>query len=82
MIVADREFSDDYVEDGHEGGIGALDLCCSLCSRICESLCLKNISCHHTSFSRIYHWTDGTMYPIDLQELQNIQGVGAGKAKR
>ena len=23
-----------------------------------------------------------TMYPIDLQELQNIQGVGAGKAKR
>ena len=23
-----------------------------------------------------------TMYPISLQELQNIQGVGAGKAKR
>ena len=23
-----------------------------------------------------------TMYPINLQELQNIQGVGAGKAKR
>ena len=23
-----------------------------------------------------------TMYPIDMQELQNIQGVGAGKAKR
>lgn len=23
-----------------------------------------------------------TMYPHDLQELQNIQGVGAGKAKR
>ena len=23
-----------------------------------------------------------TMYPVDLQELQNIQGVGAGKAKR
>ena len=23
-----------------------------------------------------------TMYPVDLNELQNIQGVGAGKAKR
>ncbi len=23
-----------------------------------------------------------TMYPVNMQELQNVQGVGAGKAKR
>ena len=83
MIVADREFSDDYVEDGHEGGIGALDpMLLSMLKDLRKSMSKKHKLPPYVIFQDISLEQMATMYPIDLQELQNIQGVGAGKAKR
>ena len=83
MIVADKEFSDDYVEDGHEGGIGALDpMLLYMLKDLRKSMSKKHKLPPYVIFKDISLEQMATMYPIDLQELQNIQGVGAGKAKR
>ncbi|MBP5388221.1 MAG: DNA helicase RecQ [Prevotella sp.] len=82
MIVEDTEFKDDYEEESTEGG-GALDpelysMLKDLRKRVARKLNIPP----YVIFQDISLEQMATMYPITLQELQNIQGVGAGKAKR
>ena len=46
-----------------------------------KNLVYRAIDTIRTAYN-ISYGVDATMYPVDMQELQNIQGVGAGKAKR
>ena len=85
MIVADKEFKDDYVESGHDSGNNVEALDPSLFAML--KALRKNVAKKHklppyVIFQDISLEQMATMYPHDLQELQNIQGVGAGKAKR
>lgn len=82
MIVEDNEFNESCEEENHEGG-AALDptlfnMLKDLRKRIAQKAKLPS----YVIFQDISLEQMATMYPIDLQELQNIQGVGAGKAKR
>ena len=83
MIVKDTEFKDDYEDDMSEGGGGALD---QELYAILRDLRKKMATKLHVPPYVIFQDPSleqmATMYPITLQELQNIQGVGAGKAKR
>ena len=83
MIVKDTEFKDDYDEDAAEGAASALD---PELYAILKDLRKKMSKQLHVPPYVIFQDPSleqmATMYPITLQELQNIQGVGAGKAKR
>lgn len=83
MIVADKEFKDDYVETTHEGGTGALDPALyNMLKDLRKTVAKKHHLPPYVIFQDISLEQMATMYPVDIQELQNIQGVGAGKAKR
>ena len=83
MIVKDTEFKDDYEDDSMDSAAGALDpelfaMLKDLRKRMSKKLNLPPyVIFQDPSLEQM-----ATMYPVTLQELQNIQGVGAGKAKR
>lgn len=84
MIVEDREFKDDYEEESaHEGGSGALDpQLYAMLKDLRKGIAKKHKLPPYVIFQDVSLEQMATMYPVNLQELQNIQGVGAGKAKR
>lgn len=83
MIVEDTEFKDDEDDEANEATGSALDP--ELYSMLKD---LRKNMAHKMEVPPYVIFQDpsleqmATMYPITLQELQNIQGVGAGKAKR
>ena len=83
MIVKDTEFKDEYEDDSMESGASTLDpelfsMLKDLRKRMSKKLNLPPyVIFQDPSLEQM-----ATMYPITLQELQNIQGVGAGKANR
>ncbi len=82
MIVEDTEFKDEYEEESTEVG-GALDPeLYSMLKDLRKRMSRKLNVPPYVIFQDISLEQMATMYPITLQELQNIQGVGAGKAKR
>ncbi len=82
MIVEDTEFKDDYEEDSGNGG-GALDPELYAMLKDLRKDMSKRLGVPpYVIFQDISLEQMATMYPITLQELQNVQGVGAGKAKR
>ncbi len=84
MIVEDNEFKDDYEEtSGEAEGTSALDPeLFSMLKDLRKKVAKKHNLPPYVIFQDVSLEQMATMYPIDLQELQNIQGVGAGKAKR
>ena len=84
MIVKDAEFSDDYDSSSdHEGGSGALDP--TLCAMLRDLR--KNVSKRmqrppYVIFQDVSIDQMATDYPVTLEELKNIQGVGEGKVKQ
>lgn len=83
MIVEDVEFNeDDYEEqiDGVEASLSPVLLGMLKDLRLSESR--KKDVPPYVIFQDISLDQMATLYPITLEELQNIQGVGAGKAKR
>ena len=83
MIVLDNDFRGDDSDDSHESSGGALDptlfsMLKDLRKRTARKLQLPP----YVIFQDISLEQMATMYPVTEQELQNIQGVGAGKAKR
>lgn len=84
LIVEDREFKDDFDEDNiREGGCGALDQqLYSMLKDLCKSFAKKHKLPPYVIFQDVSLEQMATMYPVTIQELQNVQGVGAGKAKR
>ena len=82
MVVEDTEFKDDYDEEGGDGA-GALDLeLYAMLKDLRKKMSAKLKVPPYVIFQDPSLEQMATMYPISLQELQNIQGVGAGKAKR
>ena len=84
MIVKDAEFSDDY-EAGNEpeGGTGALDPTLSAMLRDLRKKVSKRLERPpYVIFQDVSIDQMATDYPVTLEELKNIQGVGEGKVKQ
>ena len=83
MIVRDNEFKDDDYEEGGEAVGMALDpelfaMLKGLRKQMAQKLGVPGyVIFQDPSLEQL-----ATMYPITFEELQQIQGVGAGKAKR
>ena len=83
MIVRDKEFKDDDYEEGGEAVGMALDpelfaMLKGLRKQMAQKLGVPGyVIFQDPSLEQM-----ATMYPITVEELQQIQGVGAGKAKR
>jgi len=83
MIVRDNEFKDDEYEEGGEAVGMALDpelfaMLKGLRKQMAQKLGVPGyVIFQDPSLEQM-----ATMYPITFEELQQIQGVGAGKAKR
>ncbi len=83
MIVRDREFKDVIGDESHDGAASALD---PVLYRMLVDLRKTAAKKQHLPPYVIFQDESlkqmAMMYPVNLQELQNIQGVGVGKAKR
>ncbi len=83
MIVEDTDFKDDYDDEGSEATGSALDPALySMLKDLRKNMARKMEVPPYVIFQDPSLEQMATMFPITLQELQNIQGVGAGKAKR
>ncbi len=84
MIVKDTEFHDDDANGAdHEGGIGALDLTlCSMLKDLRKKVAHRMERPPYVIFQDVSIDQMATDYPVTLEELKNIQGVGEGKVKQ
>ena len=83
MIVEDTEFKeDDYEEAGDATGTALDPTLHAMLKDLRKQVARKAGLPTYVIFQDISLEQMATMYPVTLQELQNIQGVGAGKAKR
>ena len=83
MIVRDNEFRDDEEEEGNEAVGMALDPeLFTMLKQLRRQMPQKLGVPGYVIFQDPSLEQMATMYPITTEELQQIQGVGAGKAKR
>lgn len=83
MVVLDNEFSPDEDEDVFENIVPVLDETLYRMLRdLRKSMARKLDVPAYVIFQDVSLEQMATVYPVNAQELQNIQGVGAGKAKR
>ena len=83
MIVKDTEFSDDEENADHEGGTSALDPVLSAMLRDLRKKVSKRLERPpYVIFQDVSLEQMATDYPVTLEELKNIQGVGEGKVKQ
>lgn len=83
MIVKDAEFNDDYESTDQEGGLSALDpvltaMLLDLRKKVSRQLGRPP----YVIFQDVSIDQMATDYPITLEELKCIQGVGEGKVKQ
>ncbi len=82
MIVEDKEFKDESMGEAPMAG-GALDpKLFAMLKDLRKSMSKKRKVPPYVIFQDVSLEQMATMYPDDLQELQNVQGVGSGKARR
>jgi ATP-dependent DNA helicase RecQ len=83
MIVKDNEFHEDDEPMEHEGGISALDPVLSAMLRDLRKKVSKRLQRPpYVIFQDVSLEQMATDYPVTLDELKNIQGVGEGKVKQ
>ena len=83
MIVKDNEFHEDDEPMEHEGGISALDPTLSAMLRDLRKKVSKRLQRPpYVIFQDVSLEQMATDYPVTLDELKNIQGVGEGKVKQ
>ena len=83
MIVKDAEFSDYDDSADHEGGVSSLDPVLTAMLRDLRKKWSKQLSRPpYVIFQDVSIDQMATDYPITLEELKNIQGVGEGKVKQ
>ena len=83
MIVKDAEFSDDDEPVDQEGGTSALDPVLSAMLRDLRKKVSKRLERPpYVIFQDVSLEQMATDYPVTLEELKNIQGVGEGKVKQ
>lgn len=83
MIVEDTEFNENYDDEGGDRTGAALDpelysMLKDLRRKVAKKMGLPG----YVIFQDVSLEQMATMYPVTIEELQNIQGVGIGKAKR
>lgn len=83
MIVEDTEFNENYDDEGGDRTGAALDpelysMLKDLRKKVAKKMGLPG----YVIFQDVSLEQMATMYPATIEELQNIQGVGIGKAKR
>ena len=82
-IVKDAEFAADDEMPDHEGGISALDPTLSAMLRELRKKVSKRLERPpYVIFQDVSLEQMATDYPVTLEELKNIQGVGEGKVKQ
>ena len=83
MIVKDAEFTGDDEIPDQEGGISALDPTLSAMLRELRKKVSKRLERPpYVIFQDVSLEQMATDYPVTLEELKNIQGVGEGKVKQ
>ncbi len=84
MIVEDNEFVEDYeAVSEHEGGTSALDPTLSAMLKDLRKKVSKRMERPpYVIFQDVSIEQMATDYPVSLEELKNIQGVGEGKVKQ
>lgn len=83
MIVKDTEFNEDEDEEAHDGNGAVLDpTLYTMLKDLRRKVSNKHQLPPYVIFQDVSLEQMATIYPITLEELQNIQGVGAGKARR
>ena len=83
MIVLDNEFNEDDDEEGGEGHGSALDpKLYSMLKDLRKKVSNREKLPPYVIFQDVSLEQMATVYPISMDELQNIQGVGVGKARR
>ena len=83
MIVKDAEFSDYDDSADHEGGVSSLDPVLTAMLRDLRKKWSKQLTRPpYVIFQDVSIDQMATDYPITLDELKNIQGVGEGKVKQ
>jgi ATP-dependent DNA helicase RecQ len=83
LIVKDAEFNEDDEAVEHEGGISALDPMLSAMLRDLRKKVSKRMQRPpYVIFQDVSLEQMATDYPVTLDELKNIQGVGEGKVKQ
>ena len=82
-IVKNKEFDDGYEDVAHDLQSSSLDpQLCSMLLTLRKEVSAKCKLPPYVIFQDVSIEQMATVYPVTLEELQNIQGVGAGKAKR
>ncbi len=82
-MVEDRDFSDTDEVEMHSGAAGALDQeLYSILRDLRKKIARQNELPPYVIFQDPSLEAMATTYPVNLEELQNIPGVGQGKAKR
>ena len=84
MIVKDHEYADDVdMLDDHDGGTSALDPTLSaMLMDLRKDVARKMERPPYVIFQDVSIEQMATDYPVTLEELKNIQGVGEGKLKQ
>lgn len=83
MIALDTEFSDYEEEDAHDSQGSVLDpKLFTMLKNLRKQMSAKLNVPQYVIFQDVSLEQMATVYPISMDELQQIQGVGAGKAKR
>ena len=83
MIVLDNEFNDDDDDDVHDGVSSALDPTLHSMLKDLRKKVSKRVELPpYVIFQDISLEQMATVYPITIEDLQNVQGVGVGKARR
>lgn len=83
MIVEDAEFNENDDDDSNDGCGQAFDpVLYSMLKDLRKEVSKRHSLPPYVVFQDVSLEQMATVYPITLEELQNIQGVGAGKARR
>ena len=83
MIVLDNEFSDDDDDETVEGQGGALDpTLFAMLKDLRKKVAKQKGVPAYAVFQEGSLEQMATVYPVSLEELQQVQGVGAGKARK
>ena len=83
MIVEDNEFNEDFEEETRDSSGSTLDSeLYAMLKQLRKDVAERNNVPPYVIFQDVSLEQMAVMYPINLEELQNIPGVGVGKAKR
>ena len=82
MIVEDAEFNDEYVDDTVDAGSVLDPTLFAMLKELRKDISRKHNLPGYVIFQDVSLEQMAMMYPVTIDELQNIQGVGMGKARR